>query len=995
MATRKVLLPEDRTGLQLDNFILNELKSIGVGRNRLLVLEYGAFFKEGLILKDLNGAVIDSSLYMLTDLYEEASRVSGKEVWNCIVVESIDVPSSITVTYHAYGGKFSANTRLLKEWVDEKLATTSDPADWTDLIEKPLEFEPKFHMHLWREVYGFEYIKTPLTQIENAIRLDTGYFFHSLIDDIKRKLAEAEEKAMELARYYAIKAIDDATVKINKQTLDIHLLANLGVAGVGEMANVARSTFDSSSILEDKYINKKGLIAFTKVLKDRSIDKNITNLGMRETKIADSMRGSLVVMGNGALCTFETKKNIVAAGNYYEENVYPKNYPETDRFTVVRVTNNVDNHGGVFLGFNNTTGVMYSGVLKDDSCFRRIEWYEFYSDPTYDGVKAALAEHINAKNNPHLLTKKQVELEKVVNLPVATAEQILGDEPSDSYITLDGLALFMVKNMLNLKAEYNEDGSLNKDSDLFNKPNLIFTPCDKKVPDNWPPEGMLLKTYCDGTDRFQRLADGKGGWTDTVLELNSDDCKYFLIRPQGEVLHTYCNGVDEQSVIADGRGGTSVITTAINSLKCGYITPPEAGTVLNTSCVGYDMMTKYADGRGGEIEVLTAANSTECGYVPITFVPAGTVLSESCVGANIVKKMADGRGGEEIIIVQVNSPTCGFVTTTTTTSTPGRPRIVYSTSLRDIEAGSVETQTAMFSGYKPNFVINATVQAKMTRTGSTGGAVFGGSAPTGNGNAFADYVSMLNNTIITDDMGNGIWVFTVVDDGSIPRNSSWDNKVIDDIGTTSNVIVRNFVGAGMAGPPLPPPPTQAPRTTTPTPYTPPPPPSAPTTQAPQGASCVLKKIYNGVQGKGEFFVEGTYNGAGMLTGKLKPLNLGVHTELRILSSPYSENHIRWVYCSPGAGEAEMAANGREWIWGASNTSDLNNITRDMKDQIGEIVMTAIRNGYCTAGLTTQLEGMVPAGSRTGTGTLTIQTNGNFTMFVGFAPVRDPSDGGGN
>ena len=738
MATRKVLLEEDRTALKPENYIQGEGVNIGIGRDRLVRFEYGAFYEEDFKLLDENGAEIDRDKYTFHDLYVEATRNSGKAVWNCLVVNDPSVPEKLVGWYHGYGGRFAVNARILIDWLNEKLATVVDPIEWLALRDRPSEYTPKYHKHLWDEVYGWSYFKRPLDNIENAIELDKSYFYNMLIKDIQRKLEEANARAMELANYYATKAVSDATVNINKEKLGIHLLANFYTATPIEMARIAKEDFDSKTILEDKYINKKGLIAFTEELNKRSVKIKDTNLGTKEVFIRESKRGALIGLGNAGIATLESKAELAKNGNFYEENVYPKNYPDTDRFTVLRVTHNLTDHGGVFLGFNNTTGEMFSGTLKDDYCFMRIKWYKFYSELTFNSIKGALQEHIKATNNPHKLKKKQVQLEHVKNLPVATIEDIMKGEPVDAYLTLDGLQMLMAKNLLNLKPEFKEDGSLNKDSDLFNKPNIIFTPCDKKVPDNWPPEGQLLKTYCDGSDRFQRLADGKGGFVDKVLELNSDDCKYFEIRPQGEVLYTKCLLKDQWTVVADGRGGTTEVLSVMNSTDCGFIPPPVAGTVLGEECQGTDKIRKYADGEGGQTTSIVEANSMECGYT---------------------------------------------TTTTTTVAPRGKQIMLYSTH-RKIEKGTVETFTAHFANYEPNTSVGFILQQREPR-----GTVFDGK--------FKDWHSALDGTVQINSSGGGSWTLIVEDDGyTVPRGTSWNNRIEDTDGMTSNTIVRDFVGAG-------------------------------------------------------------------------------------------------------------------------------------------------------------------------------------------------------
>lgn len=738
MATRKVLLDEDNTGLLPANFIQDEEVDIGIGRNRLVRFKYGAFYTEGLQILDVNGTEITQEQYMPTDLHTEGTQKSGKAVWNAIVITDQTVSTKITGSYHGYGGRFSLNGQLLVEWLNEKLSAIVDPIEWLALRDRPKEYVAEYHKHLWSEVYGWSYFKRPLDNIENAIRLDTSFFYKLLVSDIQKKLTEANQRAMDISNFYATKAVSDATVNIDKERLGIHLLANYSTATPVEMQRMGKENFDSSLLIDDKYINKKGLIAFMEEVHARSVKISETNLGTREVFVRDSARGALISLGNAGIATFESKKELIKQNIFYEENVYPKEYPEEDRFTVLRVTHNQNDHGGVFLGFNNTTAEMYSGTLKDDSCFMRIKWYKFYSELTYNSIKSSLEEHVKATNNPHKLTKDQVMLGNVKNLPVATLEEILSGEPTDSYLTLDGLQALMAKNLLNLKPEFKEDGTLDKDSDLFNKPNIIFTPCDKKVPDNCPPAGQLLKTYCDGSDRFARKADGKCGFTDEVLELNSDDCNYFEIRPQGEVLYKICKEKDQYSIISDGRGGTTEVLSTSNSLDCGYIPPPEIGTVI----------------------------------------------SEECDGVNKIRKYADGMGGVTTSIIEPNSMECGFTTTTTTTIAPvtyEKQILLYSTH-RDIEVGTNETFTAYFSNFPPNTVVGFTMQHKQ---------------PLGN-EYDKEWHDIIDGTVNIDTAGAGTWTKVVVDGGTIPRNTVWNNQILDHTGLTSNLLVRNFVGAGNA-----------------------------------------------------------------------------------------------------------------------------------------------------------------------------------------------------
>lgn len=830
MATRKIFLKEDTTALNPDNYIVDEELQIVAGKYISVVPKYGAFYTKDFVIKDANGNEVDKSLIAFTDMYEEATRASGQSVFNNAILVDSNLNTKIFVTYRAYGGLFSRNANLLIEWVNEKLNEAVTPIDFFDLIDRPKEYTPKAHLHLWNEVYGWNYIKPHLTRIENAIKLESSVFFDLLVKQIQDQLKDANEKASLLAKYYSDNVIDTITSNISKETLGVNLIANLSIATPEEMKLIAKDNRSSSDITEDKYINKKGLIAFIEELKSRSVSMQKTGLGLADNLIAPSNKGSLLALGNGGIITLDSKKEIIASGNFYEDNVYPKNYPENDKYTIMRVTNNLTNHGGVFLGFNNTTGEMYSGVLTDDRCYMRFKWYKFYSELTYDKILDKLKEHINARNNPHYLTKKQVRLDKVVNLPVATLDQIMSDEPADAYMTLDGLSAFMVKHLLDLKPEFNDDGSLKQDSDLFNKPNIIFTPCDKKVPNNCPPKGQILKTYCDGTDRFKRVADGNCGFTDEVLELNSDDCKYFEINPQGKVLHVKCNGKNKVAIIADGRGGTSEVTIEIDSVDCGFIPPPEVGTVLFEGCSGMDFIRRTADGSGGVIEAIIEVNSERCGFTTTTTTscPAvGTVLFEGCEGTDFVRVVADGSCGQIRTVIKVDAEDCGGSGPPPPPPPPpppgpppppppgpppppppppapgGSPSITHGRTPTIIKTGSQEYIWANFFNFPPNTALVAELQGKCityTQQHLQQNPILAD---------FLDWKNTYTVEVTTDASGNAKWELNQIDSGYIPRGTSWLGRVITISGTPgviSNLQPAEFVESGGGGGSPPPPP---------------------------------------------------------------------------------------------------------------------------------------------------------------------------------------------
>jgi hypothetical protein len=180
------------------------------------------------------------------------------------------------------------------------------------------------------------------------------------------------------------------------------------------------------------------------------------------------------------------------------------------------------------------------------------------------------------------------------------------------------------------------------------------------MPD-YPKKGTILSTYCVGIEQWGKIADGRNGFTDQLLNAKSVDCGYIPPEPAGTVKAEFCKGVDMWRTYADGNYGTYDAVYQKNSLTCGYVPPPAEGTVLKEYCVGLNLMRDIANGAGGYNTILFKANSTTCGYVPP--IPEGTELRRYCEELTYTLHViyADGNYGEKDVIKEYNSTECGYV----------------------------------------------------------------------------------------------------------------------------------------------------------------------------------------------------------------------------------------------------------------------------------------------------------------------------------------------
>ena len=428
----------------------------------------------------------------------------------------------------------------------------------------------------------------------------------------------------------------------------------------------------------------------------------------------------------------------------------------------------------------------------------------------------AMREHIEDNQNPHLNNSASVGLGEVINLPLASTQDVLRNLSVDKYMTLATLKLWfsMHGGLLSesTKAPIPQ-GSLLQSYCTSDKDRMgvyadgrggtyesIIQVRDvdcgyaAQTPIAHPPKGTVLQTYCSGETLMHLVANGSGGVTSTVGEVNSSTCTAGNYPPSGTVISTTCEGTTLVRTISNGSGGVTIERTEESS-QCNVNTNPVRGTLLSFQCVGFNMVGKYADGNGGFYEGVIERNSAECGFVVVTaspqptFTPAGTVLGTSCAGYNLQDIIANGAGGQYTVTKVVNSLDCGYsptnAPTTSPTTSPTRPpvtppptlgRLTYSSTLTNIYRGDTETHTVIYTGWKPYTTYSFEVWGRSSAWGTP-------------------YERVLETwTITTDGNGGGQYQTTKQDTGIVPvgRYESWMRDI--STGRVSNTLTRIFRG---------------------------------------------------------------------------------------------------------------------------------------------------------------------------------------------------------
>jgi hypothetical protein len=171
MLPMPIRYPLDPTGVNPDNLVKNEPHELVNRHYRPVVLDYGAFFTESLIITDAaTGTPLRNDQFVATELYALPTARYGKEICSVILVIDPVVSGNITVDYQALGGEYSYSNQAVEQQI---LALNLDdrPVAWPAVIGKPSAYKPTQHLHDVGDVYGFEYVVHAIDRLCAAVEL--------------------------------------------------------------------------------------------------------------------------------------------------------------------------------------------------------------------------------------------------------------------------------------------------------------------------------------------------------------------------------------------------------------------------------------------------------------------------------------------------------------------------------------------------------------------------------------------------------------------------------------------------------------------------------------------------------------------------------------------------------------------------------------------------------------------------------------------------------
>lgn len=423
--------PEDPTGVNPNNLVINEPHDLGSARNRAFVPNYGSYFTESMIVTEAaTGRVLTKGVhYIAAQLQQDATLAMDKEICAVVVITDDSVRDSLLFTYQVVGGVFSTSVGALKKLI-EALDLDERTVEWGGLIGIPSAFPPSPHLHDIGDVYGFEYLVEALEALRNAI----------LIGD-----EAAHDELRQFINYQdGINVAAIAELRVDFEDHESNIDNPHGVTkeqlGLGSVLNygVATQVEAQSGAANDRYMTPLRTV-------DAITQFSLVPLNAHVANINNPHATTKAQVGLSSVENYAPASQVEAqAGTANDRYMTPLSTKQSITVNaVVPLNTHINNQGnphGVTKAQVGLTSVQDYAVATQPEAEVGTSNIKYMTPLRTANAIAAIAIvplnlHINNLNNPHGTTKTQVGLGLVDNFATATAAEAQVGVVSTKFMT--------------------------------------------------------------------------------------------------------------------------------------------------------------------------------------------------------------------------------------------------------------------------------------------------------------------------------------------------------------------------------------------------------------------------------------------------------------------------------------------------------------------------------------------------------------------------------
>lgn len=431
MGTIILKYPEDPTGVNPNNLVINEPHDLGPARNRAFVPTYGSYFTESMIVTEAvtNRVLTKGVHYIAAQLQQDASMAMDKEICAVVVVIDPDVRDSLLFTYQVVGGVFSTSASALAQMI-ENLDIDYRAVEWGAIIGKPTAFPPAPHLHDIGDIYGFEYLVEALDALRNAILIGDEAAHDELRQYIQYEDGLLRQSIAELRH-------DFETHENNKQNPHDTTKAQVGLGSV-ENYGIATQAEAQAGTVNNKYmtplttsqaITQLALVPLNAHIADKSNPHQTTKaqvgLGLVENyQPATQAEAEAGTRSDRYLTPLTTKQAIAL------QALVPLNTHINDQTNPHNVTK-------AQVGLGSVQNYDVATQVEAEAGTSNLKYMTPLRTSNAIAIQALvpLNNHINNTNNPHATTKAQVGLGSVDNFATASTAEAQAGVVNNKFMT--------------------------------------------------------------------------------------------------------------------------------------------------------------------------------------------------------------------------------------------------------------------------------------------------------------------------------------------------------------------------------------------------------------------------------------------------------------------------------------------------------------------------------------------------------------------------------
>lgn len=438
----------DPTGLDAANLIAGETHTNVDTLTGILVPKFGDFFTESLIITNsANTPLVRNDDYVPIEFNQTASLKYGKEICRGILILTNKSLSPFTVTYQVLGGERSYSNENLLAVMQDKILPPQ-PIDYADIFDVPVEFPAAAHLHDIDEVYGFERIAAALNRVKTAIELGSFPAFQSMVGFLDSALLKIKidmnayldnQMAAELVKFKD---------QFTKEYFEIDNIPNLKQAKHPDGYAAGAKAYLSTDITENKLMTLEALVGLKKAFFESFVRKQLTGLDLNTSVYGEPTAITVRDMPNRSTITIISKTVAVENDILFDQSIYPDEFSDNSELVILKVSNDLTNGSGDIIGFDQDTRTVYHGNVTQGWSGVEIQWKRNFPYDQLLNLKETVQAHIDDTANPHELTKYQIGLDKIENLPVVTKQELDDITSVRKYMTYDSLLYFMRTHLL-------------------------------------------------------------------------------------------------------------------------------------------------------------------------------------------------------------------------------------------------------------------------------------------------------------------------------------------------------------------------------------------------------------------------------------------------------------------------------------------------------------------------------------------------------------------